>query len=137
MSPHDVKTTLIGSTRFPAVAGHSRYVYVDDASKWAAAGAARDIDSAASIRTVAVRRMHRRYAADSDSFVSDVRRATDEKPLGDELRRLVPVGDSDGLGAAVHAELPEHVLDVRGDRLRADREASRDLVLRKALGEQT
>ena len=45
-----------------------------------------------------------------------------DEPLG--------IGDRDRLGAAVHAELGEHVLDVGADRLGADHERRRDLCLR-------
>ena len=45
-------------------------------------------------------------------------------------------GERDGLRSGVNAELGQDVLDVCGDRLRADDEVRRDLTLRPALREE-
>ncbi len=45
------------------------------------------------------------------------------------LDETEPVGGRDRLRTAVHPELREQVLDVRGHRLRADHEAGGDLRL--------
>jgi hypothetical protein len=57
--------------------------------------------------------------------------------VGDEVgHEAVSVRNRDRLGAAVHAELAEDALDVRGDGLRADEELVGDVALRVTFGEQ-
>src|SRR5438093_1010343 len=83
---------LIGSTRFSAVAGQSRRVYLDEESKCAAAGAASIIARLTAVSMLAVRRMPRAYEPVPDRSVpglcqKSAKGAAPRTPSEDEHRR--------------------------------------------------